>query len=159
MKYSPAVRQAVAIVCFSAALGFSYTAIYQKGFFNPAYNDKISSPSHSNRDTAPTMIPIETAKQYFDEGTAIFIDARHEFDYKQGHIKGAINIPLKQLSEKMDVLSALNKDSQLIIYCDGSECNSSIELAAKISLLGYSKVKIFFGGWKEWSAQQYPIQR
>jgi 3-mercaptopyruvate sulfurtransferase SseA len=46
----------------------------------------------------------------------------------------------------------------LVAYCDGQECNSSINLALKLDSLGYSNVKIFFGGWREWTNSSQPTE-
>ena len=43
------------------------------------------------------------------------IDIREPYEYKDGHIKGSINIPMGNFLEKLDKLS---KTKQIIIYCN-----------------------------------------
>jgi rhodanese-related sulfurtransferase len=148
-----ALREAAVLFFFAAALGSLYTASTGKGMF--ADTAGVSSPLSGNH--APVLIPLDEARGFFDSGEALFIDARHEFDYKLGHIKGAMNIPLQELDERKELISAIAKDKLLIIYCDGAECNSSIELSSKLFQSGYSNVRIFFGGWREWEAAGLPI--
>jgi rhodanese-related sulfurtransferase len=141
----------------ATALGFIYTAAMEKGLFasrQPA--DTLSLPSSRN---APVMISRDQAKAYFDGGDALFIDSRHEFDYKLGHIKGAINLPLNEYNLKMGALVQLPREKLIVIYCDGADCNSSIELSARLFADGFLSVKIFFGGWGEWKAQNLPIEK
>lgn len=97
--------------------------------------------------------------KYFMSDSVLFVDARHEFDFKRGHIKNAMNIPVKEFSRNAQLLSRFPKDKLIITYCDGAECNSSIELALEFHTAGYSNVKIFFGGWQEWDQHNAPIER
>lgn len=53
-------------------------------------------------------------KQLMNEG-ALIIDVRTPGEFKSGHIKGAINIPLDQLSLKVSDLKKKNK--KLITCC------------------------------------------
>ncbi|MEC4113544.1 rhodanese-like domain-containing protein [Myroides pelagicus] len=45
---------------------------------------------------------------------AVLVDVRTIGEYKSGTAKGAINIPVDQLSNK---LSKLNKESKIIVFC------------------------------------------
>lgn len=146
------LREVIWIVVAATAIGFIQTAVMSKGLFAPP----IEASSNASSGSAPEFIALEDAVKLFSSGEALFVDARHGFDYRQGHIKGAINVPLKDFSPGM--LGALPKDQLLITYCDGEECNSSIDMAKKLDSLGYSNVKIFFGGWKEWVKNNQPVE-
>ena len=105
------------------------------------------------------MISLATAKELFESNNALFIDARHEFDYQAGHIRGAVNIALNKFDTHLTRLNKISKDKLLIVYCDGAECNSSIELAVKLMESGFTNVKVFFGGWQEWNSAKLPIEK
>jgi len=45
------------------------------------------------------------------------IDIREPYEYKDGHIKGSINIPMGDFLEK---LNELNKTKQIVVYCNTS---------------------------------------
>ena len=141
-----AAKEALLVLLSAVLLGFAYTVVTKKGFFSP-------SPVATSQPTsivAPEFISFEEAVSFFSQGTALFVDARHEFDYKLGHIKGAINVPLKDFRLENSPLAAVSRDKRIVTYCDGAECNSSIELAKKLSEAGFTNVKMFFGGWNEW---------
>jgi len=93
------------------------------------------------------MISLVKAKEVFESENALFVDARHEFDFQQGHIRGAVNVSLKDFDIHVAHVNKIPKDRLLIVYCDGAECNSSIELSVKLMESGFTNVKIFFGGW------------
>jgi len=151
-----AIREALLISVAATLLGFAYTALTQKGIF------AVPSPTPmlltSDAGLSPEMIQIEEAQEMFGSGTAVFIDTRDEWAYRAGHIKGAINIPLVEFDTRIDSLKDLPGDKSLITYCDGTECNSSIEFANRLYSMGISNVKIFFGGWEEWRSSQFPME-
>jgi len=37
--------------------------------------------------------------------------------------------------------------------------HSSIELSVKLAKDGFTNVKMLFGGWREWSASNLPIEK
>lgn len=149
-----ALREALLILVAAAALGVLYTAATEKGMFATASG---ASALHTG-EFAPVMIHLDEARTFFEAGEALFIDSRHAFDYHLGHIRGAVNLPLKEVEEQKLPLPSTPKDHMLIVYCDGAECNSSIELSSKLFQAGYSNVKIFFGGWREWEEARLPVE-
>ncbi len=138
----------------------------EKGFFAKRSEVTVLSETSSAEASAadaplpgPKMIHLPEAQQLRNSGVALFIDSRHEFDYKLGHIAGAINIPLKDFDARVGELGGYPKDKPIVVYCDGAECNSSIEFAAKLFGSGFSNVRIFFGGWREWTAGNLPTEQ
>ncbi len=61
-----------------------------------------------------TRVSLKDARIAFDEKTAVFVDVRSADSYGQGHIPGAINLPLDQLEGGISELSA---KSWIIPYC------------------------------------------
>ena len=151
-----ALREAGVLLLVATALGSIYTAATEKGLFA---HTTPTIPASTAGFVAPTMVTRDQAQAYFDSGKALFIDARHEFDFKLGHIRGAISIPLSIYQTKRAVLDSIPKNQLLVAYCDGAECNSSIELSVKLAKEGYTDVKIFFGGWREWMESNLPIDK
>jgi rhodanese-related sulfurtransferase len=151
-----ALREAGLLLLAATALGFIYSASMKKGVFGPS----LTPPERRSVASAPApvMIPLDTARSYFAAGDGLFVDARHEFDYKLGHIKGAINVPLSEYDARKSIFATVPKNKLIVVYCDGTECNSSIEFSAKLFADGFTDVKIFFGGWREWEAARLPTE-
>jgi len=145
--------EAFLLIVAAAGLGIAYTYVTHQGFFLKP--QAAPSTAVSNLE----MITLAAAKDLFASSNTLFIDSRHEFDYQAGHIRGAVNIPLKMFDTHLALLNTISKDKPLIIYCDGAECNSSIELAVKLAESGFTRVKVFFGGWQEWSSAGLPIEK
>ena len=78
-----------------------------------SYSQGTEHKKFQNEDEVP-RISIEDAKKAFDDGTAMFIDARAVDFYKQEHIKGAINIPYSSQGSEFDKFP---KNKKLIVYC------------------------------------------
>jgi rhodanese-related sulfurtransferase len=149
---SQSIRETLLLIVAAALLGFAYTFVTKQGFFSERI---VSPPQTPNLE----MIPSEKANALFESKEAIFIDARHEFEYQLGHIREAINIPLNEIDKHRKQLDTFPKEKILIVYCDGAECNSSIELAVKLMDLKFTNVKVFFGGWQEWKVKNLPIDK
>jgi rhodanese-related sulfurtransferase len=81
-------------------------------------------------------------RQMIKEG-AIILDVRTKGEYDRGHIEGAINIPVYQLNDNVQLLKDKEKP---IITC----CASGIRSAAAINILksnGFTRL-INGGGWQ-----------
>lgn len=108
----------------------------------------------------PVWIELEEAIQLYEEGKAIFVDARPEEEYQEGHIQGAVNVPYGWfLEEHPDLSYLLHSGKTIVTYCGGEECEASVELAYAMWERGYSGIKIFFGGWNDWTQENLPIEK
>jgi len=60
----------------------------------------------------------------------IIIDVREPFEYKMGHVKGAINLPPSKLMRGLpDELADTPKDAEIILYClSGARSGASIRI-------------------------------
>jgi 3-mercaptopyruvate sulfurtransferase SseA len=57
---------------------------------------------------------LEEAKAAYDNGTAIFVDVRAVSSYEEGHIPGALSIPLTEIERRM---GELDPEQWIIPYC------------------------------------------
>lgn len=59
----------------------------------------------------------------------IIIDVREPFEFKTGHVKGAINIPPAKIMAGAKELKDVPKDAEIILYChSGSRSNVSMNI-------------------------------
>ena len=101
-----------------------------------------------------TGIDIKIAKELFDKNV-LFIDARAEEFYNDGHIPNAIcsddfDFLVEQLEKKIEI------DEQFVVYCSDSDCGSSEDLSYEFQSIGFSNILLFKGGWQEWVDADYP---
>lgn len=121
----------------------------------------VSIPSVSINPTGAengsASISLSNALAAYNDGDAIFMDARTLEDFEAGHIQGAVHLPVESFMDSLNYLDQLALDTFIITYCDGADCNASIDLAADLNLMGFTRVFFFFGGWQEWLEAGYPI--
>ncbi len=154
-RFRRLLGEALVVLVAAVGLGLAYGALTEKGLFERALEEQIGE-TRGGVPPAPMMISVDEAERLFREGAALFVDARSEFDFRLGHISGALNLPLKSVTKETDVLPGVSPDSLVVTYCDGQNCNSSIDLAARLYALGFHNVRIFFGGWAEWQERNLP---
>jgi rhodanese-related sulfurtransferase len=153
--YRRACVEGAGILAAAAALSLLFSGIMGKGIFDSARNSTASAEKVAS---GPTFLTLDDARKLYASRQAVFIDARNPRDYSMGHISGAINLPLHDLRRDDPLLSALRKDQLLVVYCDGEECSSSVELTKVLYESGFSQVKVFFGGWNDWHSNNLPIE-
>lgn len=83
---------------------------------------------------------------------AFVIDVRQPDEYAEGHIAGAINIPLRELG---DNLNKIPTDRQVFVYC-ASGHRAGIALSS-LGVLGYDNVLSFPPSYKGWIAAEEPV--
>jgi rhodanese-related sulfurtransferase len=105
----------------------------------------------------PKAITLAQAYQLFNSGV-LFIDAREDYDFNEGHITSSINIPYYQFEDHKNKLNDIKMDDPIVTYCSGTDCDLSILLGNQLASMGYKNVYIFFGGWPEWISANYPTE-
>jgi rhodanese-related sulfurtransferase len=86
-------------------------------------------------------------------GTATVLDVRPEDEFRQGHLPGALNIPLAQLERR---LAELPVDREIVAYCRGPWCVLSFEAVALLRGRGYG-VRRLEDGLPEWKMAGLPV--
>jgi len=149
------LRQISLILFLSLIIGlginFSLIKKYFQGEFRHGFISSEEYPSI-------TFITLGEAEGLFSAGVALFIDSRLKEAFQAGHILGARNIPFEERKEEEALgLIFLLPEATVVIYCDGSECNSSLELAKLFHKKGFKDIRVFFGGWDEWVREGLPV--
>lgn len=75
-------------------------------------------------------------------GDVIVLDVRPEGEYAEGHIPGAINIPLEDLRTR---LSELPRDQDIVAYCRGPYCRLSVDAVAALKSVGLNAKRLTTG--------------
>ena len=174
MKLNIKLSPILYIVVTSCLIGMIYNFIGPNSIPLIKTERKINfvDDSVNDKDAAEVNLKSDTLNRVFDEAKAItlkqayslfqqdvlFIDARDYVEYEIGHIKGAIALPYYEFDKYKSVLDSISKNTPLVTYCDGTDCDLSILLGDKLFELGYSQVYIFFGGWIDWQENSYPIE-
>ena len=101
---------------------------------------------------------VTHAKSLYDTGNVLFVDARSIEDYNEGHIKGAVPLPVGQYDEQVDVfLEFYDLDHPIVTYCSGRTCEDSHHLVQLLMERGYLNISVMIDGFPGWEAEGYPI--
>lgn len=92
-------------------------------------------------DQLKTMIE---EKKYF-----VLIDARTKEEYQEAHIANALSIPEKSFEESLSLLP-VDKNHQIVFYCNGVKCGKSKKAAKKADAMGYKNILIYGEGFPVW---------
>lgn len=119
--------------------------------------EAIVPPSADEGD--PPFISIAEAWELYNYPAIVFIDARDPEDYDFAHVQRAINIPFDYIDEYWEtVIDSLDRTTEYVIYCSGSECEASLFLGRlMVGEYGFDNLHVFYGGWQEWETNELPM--
>ena len=107
---------------------------------NKEVSTAVKEASFSN------ITPAEAKKRLDSEKNIILLDVRTEEEYKTGHIKGSILIPVDNLKEEAGKILK-DKEVPIFVYCRSG--NRSVTAANILIKLGYKNV-YNLGGINVW---------
>ena len=85
----------------------------------------------------------------------IILDVRSEDSYMVKHIKGAINIPYRDLECRT---GELDSSKEIIIYCSNYDCGLSSNAVTLLEKSGFKNVSALEGGIESWQTKGYPVE-
>lgn len=149
--------QGPAIVLLAVILGFVSNTIRSNPL--PVIGDWSTEGRLTTEEGEQLTISLVEARDLFQQKSAVFIDARDAFQYEEGHIQGALNLPWHDVDALfMDVMEDISQDTLIITYCDGETCNLSHDLALFLIDIGFSNVKVLVNGWTVWLENDLPTE-
>ncbi|MDD8020723.1 MAG: rhodanese-like domain-containing protein [Acidobacteriota bacterium] len=105
------------------------------------------------------FISLPEAEDAWSRRQAVFLDSRSREDFNRGHIPGAVSVPFEELKMGDEGLLALIPDSpEIVIYCEGGDCQASLSLARILDSRGFRNLRVFLGGWAEWTQSGLPVE-
>ena len=153
----------------SIILGLSIAAAFSVNYFSPAgialvgqwdTSEGVVTAKAKNELVIKELEvgTVNLARKLFDTGDHIFVDARSVEDYQEGHITGAVSLPIGQVEEKLSVfLERYPPETSIITYCSGRTCQDSHHLAEVLMEMGYENINVFIDGFPGWEAAGHPV--
>ncbi len=129
-------------------LGYTNVLVYADGM--PVWEEInfpiISAPDYEKKIETTKLSPAEL-KSMIDSGSDDFtiVDVRDEKEFAEGHIPGAINIPVSTFASRS---GELDKKKKIVVYCNSG--SRSYLAYRKLMKLSYKKrYQTLFADWKE----------
>lgn len=85
------------------------------------------------------------------------VEVLGEDGFKQGHIPGAINIPVDKLQAEAG--KKLKKNDTIVVYCASYTCHASTNAARILLKMGYKKTLDFKGSKKAWVDAGFELEK
>ena len=145
----------------------SGSIVLGKNYFDMGFQPEPVSgavkPSHPKHQFQ--TITFEEVLEAFNDGgmvdgTCLFVDARNDELYQEGHIPGALQADHFRLDEYIEaVLDAADMAEKVIVYCNGGDCEDSIYICQDLIEFDVSSDRLFLyeGGWNEWELNGQPV--
>ncbi|MDP6577575.1 MAG: rhodanese-like domain-containing protein [Candidatus Marinimicrobia bacterium] len=163
MNTNTAMGQSAIILAVSFVFSFGFNMVRDDGL--PLIATKqIIEGGQSTADSLlaettllfqPVMIDLAIAKSFYDRGV-LFIDARDDKEFREGHIAGSKLAP----ANPGEILRWATEDDPVVTYCSGGECDLSMNLANELmgEDWGFARVFVFDGGLPQWIEAGYPVE-
>ncbi|HEX6135494.1 MAG TPA: rhodanese-like domain-containing protein [Longimicrobiales bacterium] len=104
-------------------------------------------------DTVPQIGTADAAER-LRSGTAVLVDVRGRTEWEAGHVPGVVHIPLGYLPDR---LGEIPRDRTVMVQCESG--GRSAIAASVLSARGFHNVLNQPGGFAEWEAAGYPVER
>ncbi len=83
----------------------------------------------------------------------MLLDVRTAEEYAEGHIQGALLIPVQELQQR---ISEVPKDKQVYVYCRSGV--RSVRAAKMLVEAGYTRIENVQGGFMAWKDAGFPVE-
>ena len=128
------------------------SALRQIAERNIAEVDRIVRSYFDDRDSLEPISRRELLKKS-RAGAVIVLDVRPPDEFALGHLRGAVNIPLRELKAR---LAELRPSQEIVAYCRSHYCVLSYEAVAALRTRGF-KARRLEDGFPEWRAAGLPV--
>ena len=117
--------------------------------WNPDILNILALSAISKSEENPTDVEASDIENLV-KNKEFLLDVREEYEYQDGHIKGAVNLPLREILGKKD---SLPKDKDIYVYCRSG--HRSADAVNFLKSLGFEKVHNVEGGFIDISFNEY----
>ncbi len=109
-------------------------------------------------DVLPHLDLTEAATD-LEAGDCLFLDARPVEFYRQSRVLNAISVPQSAPEEELKkAVPVSHSYRRIIIYCEDKDCDAADGMARRMKRLGYDRLFVLEGGWRDWSAAHLPSE-
>lgn len=103
---------------------------------------------------AAPSVSLEDARDALQKSSMVVVDIREPSEHATGVAKGALLIPMRQVSQRLAELPAPGKEPFLVI-CNTQ--NRSSRMVDQLRAAGYTNASFVNGGMSQWSARGWPM--
>lgn len=98
-------------------------------------------------------VSVEELRERLQNGEIILLDVRPQVEYENGHLPGALSLPLAEIEQK---LASLPDDKTIVAYCRGPYCVIADDALAVLAANG-RRIARLEEGVLEWQQAGHPL--
>jgi rhodanese-related sulfurtransferase len=109
-------------------------------------------------DSALAQTDRESLRRKIESGDEfVLVDALSPMSFARSHLPGAINLTPDWVDGRAR-RRIPNLDTEIVVYCENPDCDSSVIVANRLLELGYRKVRHYAGGKSDWIEAGLPLE-
>jgi rhodanese-related sulfurtransferase len=144
-----------------AALGATIGLAVNHRLVFDAFAGRVASSSQAT-ETGQARLPqpvlLAEVRELLAAG-ALPVDAREATFFSEGHLPGAISLPLGEFGTQLpEFQQRADPGKPLVLYCNGYGCPDSFDLGMFLLNAGYRDVRVYEGGFPEWRDAGLPVE-
>jgi rhodanese-related sulfurtransferase len=109
---------------------------------------------------SPTLAQVsrESLWQRIESGEEfVLVDALSPMSYAMSHLPGAINLTPGWVDDRARHRIP-DLDTEVVVYCESADCDSSVTVANRLIELGYRNVRHYAEGKRDWVQAGLPLE-
>jgi rhodanese-related sulfurtransferase len=157
-------RQDLVWAGFILGLAMLFGLVQQWPLVRTAWRGELAPRLEQARDQrrqeqfqgVPT-VNLAQAYALFQQGQALFIDARPADEFVELHVPKALNITPDLVEAGLaEKVAGLARDREIVVYCGQANCDLALKVAEKLQALKFTRVMAYIGGFRAWDEAGYP---
>jgi rhodanese-related sulfurtransferase len=138
-------------LCAALAYGAHIRPAAQSRSRPSVYQTTLEEPNQMTPEiTTEELVAILAAR------SEPVLDVRTAKEYAIGHIPGTINVFERELQRISELYP--DRDTRMILYCNGPSCGKSKRTSEQLVALGYTHVRRYQLGMSVWRALSHTVQ-
>lgn len=130
----------------------AWQMLRELGLKHKAEMEKLVNDFREKRNSLEAVSMDELFSRIKSKNVVV-LDVRPEIEFNNGHITGAINIPIEELTGK---IKKLPKNKEYIAYCRGPFCVFADEAVTILTKKGYTAQRLN-EGFPDWALKGLPV--
>jgi rhodanese-related sulfurtransferase len=87
----------------------------------------------------------------------VLVDALSPMSFAASHLPGAINLTPGWVDDRAR-RRIPDLGTEIVVYCLGADCDSSIKVANRLTELGYTNIRHYAEGMSDWMEAGLPLE-
>lgn len=129
-----------------------------KNFFLLTLFGCFLTASCKSAEATGHLIEVPAASQLIEKNQALrILDVRTAEEYKEGHLEGAVLVPVQEKAFVEEVKKSIKPDEPVLVYCRSG--GRSAKAVAMLREAGYTKLQELKGGMIAWEEAKQPTKK